>query len=275
MNNQEVRLQKYLARCGIASRRHCEQYIQDGRVSINDKLVTKLGTKVDPQNDIVKFDGLAIKPKLQDITIMLNKPAGYVSTMSDPQNRPCVANLVPVDECPSLFPIGRLDRLTCGLLLFSTDGELGQRLLHPKHEVDKCYEVIIDGRLDQNSSRYRKLCEGIEIQSGKTRPAKIDILEYMDFQKYLDFENEFFENCASSTDQACLPNEDKLINKTFTRLNIVIHEGKNRQIRRMFSSVGLEVLLLVRKNIGNLKLDKLEKGKWRKLSQEEIESIFA
>ena len=269
-----MRLQKYLSRCGIASRRSSEKLILEGRVSINDKVVTKMGTKVNLTSDVVKFDGKIIKPQKFDITLILNKPAGYVSTMHDPQDRPCLNSLVPIDKFPSLFPVGRLDRLTCGLLIFTTDGNLGQTLLHPKHEVSKEYLVVIDNKLNKCSDSYNKLCNGIEIISGKTSPAKLRIHKYFNFNEYLKYENEFFKNSATKNDQAALPKEKTLINRTFTLCSIEIHEGKNRQVRRMFEAVGFEVLLLKRIRIGNLKLDNLECGKWRKLNKEEIELML-
>ena len=269
-NNEDMRLQKFLARCGIASRRACEQLILDGKISINDKVVTKMGTKVDPNTDVVKYDGKIIKAKNDDFTIMLNKPAGYVSTMNDPQGRPCVASLIPLDAHPSLFPVGRLDRLTSGMLIFSTDGDLGQRLLHPKNEVTKKYSAVIDGQLKENSEAINTLRTGVEILGGKTAPAKVEIVETFHFDKYQELENEFFKNCASAKDQACLPNNKQLLNKKFSEVNIEIHEGKNRQVRRMFEAVGFCVLLLCRKSIGKLKLGSLECGKWAKLNDEEI-----
>ena len=274
MNNEELRLQKYLARCGIASRRASEKLIQEGKITVNDKVVTKMGAKVDPSCDVVKYDGKVIKPNENDITILLNKPVGYVSTMSDPQGRPCVADLVPVDEYPSIFPVGRLDRLTRGMLVFTTNGDLGQELLHPKNEVNKTYEVIIDGKLEEKDEAFTNLTSGVNIQSGKTAPSKLEIIEHFGFDKYLEFENEFFKVCAEKNDSAALPNENELINKTFTRLTIQIHEGKNRQVRRMFETQGLSVLLLTRISIGNLKLGSLDCGKWAKLEDEEVDLLL-
>lgn len=273
MNNQKIRLQKYLASCGIASRRNSEKLILDGRISVNGKVIDKMGHKIDPSVDLVKFDDKLVRPKKSNISLILNKPAGYVSTMHDPQGRACVADLVPTNKYPSLFPVGRLDRLTCGLLIFTTDGQLGQDILHPKNEVDKTYEVVIDGRLEQNSDEIKKLENGVLIKSGKTSKCKIEILEHFAFNKYLNFENEFFKNCASYKDRDSLPSAKELINNTFTRLNITIHEGKNRQIRRMFETIDKNVLLLTRKSLGNLKLNTLEVGKWRKLEEEEVEQI--
>lgn len=252
-----MRLQKYLARCGVASRRHSEKLISEGHVKVNGKIVTKLGTKV--EDDVVEVDGKVIT-FTEDITLVLNKPAGYVSTMSDPQGRHTVAELVPVDEYPSIFPVGRLDRMTTGLLVFTTVGELGQELLHPSHEIDKTYEVICLGKFDAKS----KLEEGVEILSGKTAPAKVDILETFDYSKYLEYENKFYENSCVD-----VPFDKKLLNQSFTRVHITIHEGKNRQVRRMFDAVGFPVLTLTRIKLGNLKLNNLETGKWAKLDSSE------
>lgn len=274
MNNNQVRLQKYLARCGVASRRASEKLMQEGRITVNNKPATKLGTKIDPSVDVVKFDGNKVELMSEDVCLILNKPAGYVCTMKDPQGRPCVADLVPVEQYPSLFPVGRLDRLTCGLLLFTTNGELGQNLLHPKYETNKVYEVVIDGKLLSDSKEFKQLESGVEIKSGMTSPASLKILEYFDFNKYLQLENSFFENCAKSTDRDSLPDEKELIDKTFTRLTICIHEGKNRQVRRMFEAVGFNVLLLTRKSIGNLKLSDLQCGKWAKLMPCEIDNLL-
>lgn len=274
MNNEELRLQKFLARCGIASRRASEKLILNGEISINGKIVTKMGTKINPDVDIVTYDGKIIKPKITKITIMLNKPAGYISTMNDPQNRPCVANLVPSKQYPSLFPVGRLDRLTQGLLIFSTDGQLGQNLLHPKNEIKKNYEVVIDGKLTPAMEEFKKLCTGVKILSGVTAPANIEILEHFKFDKYLAYEEKFFQGCAKLDDSKAMPKTKDLINNDFTKLNIQIHEGKNRQVRRMFEAVGFNVLLLTRKSIGKLKLDNLECGKWRKLKDEEIDLML-
>ncbi|MDO5328506.1 MAG: pseudouridine synthase [Coriobacteriia bacterium] len=257
------RLQKYLARCGVASRRRSEKLISGGHVTVNGNVVTKLGTKVDA-NDEVLVDGKSVSLSYDNITIILNKPAGYVSTMDDPQGRACVAELVPIDQYPSLFPVGRLDRLTTGLLLFTTDGELGNKLLHPSHEVNKTYEVVCLGDLKDTS----KLESGVVINSGKTAPAIVEIIDKFDYDKYLQLENEFYKNSACD-----VPFDKSLLDKKFTLVNITIHEGKNRQVRRMFEKVGHPVLLLKRISLDNLKLDNLELGKWRKLDQEEEESL--
>ena len=139
----QVRLQKFLARAGVASRRASEKLIEAGRISVNGQVVTELGTKVDPEADEVRLDGAPVRKAAEAVTLMLNKPAGYLTSMKDPQGRPCVAQLVPLDEFPALYPLGRLDYDTTGLLLFSTDGELGNAVLHPSHHVDKTYRALV------------------------------------------------------------------------------------------------------------------------------------
>ena len=140
-----MRLQKFLARAGAASRRGSENLMTAGRVRVNGEVVTELGSKVDPLCDVVEVDGVVVRLFDSSVTIMLNKPAGYLTTMSDPHGRPCVASLVPTDRFPGLFPVGRLDMDTTGLLLFSTDGELGNSLLHPRYHVDKTYHARVAG----------------------------------------------------------------------------------------------------------------------------------
>ncbi len=141
-----MRLQKFLARAGVASRRGSENLMTAGRITVNGEVVTELGSKVDPLVDQVAVDGVPVRLEGGPVTIMLHKPAGYVTTMSDPQGRPTVAELVPTDRFPGLFPIGRLDFDTTGLLLFSTDGEPGNGLLHPRHHVEKRYLALVNGK---------------------------------------------------------------------------------------------------------------------------------
>lgn len=260
-NHETERLQKFMSRCGVASRRASEKLISSGRVTVNGSVVTKLGTKISPSKDVILVDGKKVFARADDVTIVLNKPAGYISTMKDPQNRPCVASLVPVSKFPSLFPVGRLDRLTRGLLIFTTNGDLGQKLLHPSHEVDKTYIAVIKGKMDNSSRQANLLRSGVEIQGGQTRPADIKVLRTFDFNQYQIIENNFFENCASDYDRDSLPKTSDLINSVFTEVEVKIHEGKNRQVRRMFAAVGYEVLLLERYRIGKLQLSHLEPGK--------------
>ena len=230
-----MRLQKFLARAGVASRRGSENLMTAGRVSVNGEVVCELGSKVDPRKDEVAVDGKVISYPGLPVTLMLNKPAGYITTMSDPEGRPCVAALVPVHTYPGLYPLGRLDAETTGLLLFSTDGELGYRLLHPRYHVVKTYEVEVAGRPSAQS--LERLGEGIELDDGMTLPAAIEVLSLGD---------------------------------TCSRMNVSISEGRNRQIRRMFEAIGHPVVSLNRSAFGPLTLDGLKKGCWRLLTQEEL-----
>ena len=168
----QMRLQRFLARAGVASRRHAEGLIVAGRVTVNGA-VAALGAKVDPLVDAVAVDGEAVEAPAEAVTIMLHKPAGYVTTMDDPQGRPTVAELVPA--VPGLYPIGRLDADTTGLLLFSTDGDLGQGLLHPRTHVHKRYLALVEGRLAP--AEAEALRRGVELSDGMTAPAEAEVLQ--------------------------------------------------------------------------------------------------
>lgn len=170
----QVRLQKFLARAGVASRRACERIIEAGRVSVNGCVVTELGTKVDPSVDEVSLDGALVCQPNQAVTLMLNKPAGFLTSMKDPQGRPCVAELVPCDEIPGLYPLGRLDYDTTGLLLFSTDGELGNAVLHPSRHVDKTYHALVKGTPSEKA--LDRLRHGVELEDGMTQPAAVSLI---------------------------------------------------------------------------------------------------
>lgn len=237
-----MRLQKFLARAGAASRRGSEALMSAGRVTVNGRVVTELGSKVDPAVDTVAVDGKVVA--LSDVpkTIMLHKPAGYVTTMSDPHARRTVAELVPVDEYPGLFPIGRLDKDTTGLLLFSTDGELGNALLHPSHHVDKTYQALVRGRVGK--AAVERLESGVELEDGLTAPATV--------------------RRAPSR---------KSDPPSTSRLEITIHEGRKRQVRRMCEAVGHEVVRLHRASFGPLSLGSLEPGSWRELTAEELAQL--
>ena len=167
----QVRLQKFLARAGVASRRASEKLIEAGRISVNGQVVTELGTKVDPEADEVRLDGAPVRKAAEAVTLMLNKPAGYLTSMKDPQGRPCVAQLVPLDEFPALYPLGRLDYDTTGLLLFSTDGELGNAVLHPSHHVDKTYRALVKGK--PSEAALDRLRSGVVLDDGPTQPAEV------------------------------------------------------------------------------------------------------
>lgn len=232
-----MRLQKFLARAGVASRRKCEELISQGRVSVNGRVVTELGTKVRPGCDDVSFDGAEVRLPCDSVTIMLNKPAGYLTAMSDGRGGSVVAQLVPVDKHPGLFPVGRLDRDTTGLLLFTTDGELGNLLLHPSHNVEKRYVADIKGVLGEEE---RLMLEGgVVLDDGMTAPANCEVL-------------------------SVLPDGSR------STVALTIHEGRKRQVRRMLSAVGHEVVTLHRESIGSLTLGDLAPGEWRELSPEEV-----
>jgi 23S rRNA pseudouridine2605 synthase len=232
----EIRLQKYLAEAGVASRRKSEELIQAGRVEVNGIKTVELGIKVS-ESDIIKVDGKEVKPEDKKVYIMLNKPAGYVTTSKDQFSRKTVMDLIQgVNE--RIYPVGRLDYETSGLLLLTNDGDLAYKLTHPKHEAEKVYHVKIAGFLDElDIERFKK---GIKIDDYVTSPAKLRILEKL---------------------------------KNDTVVEITIHEGKNRQVRRMFEAVGYTVLKLKRVSTGPLKLEGLEEGSWRHLNEKEIKAL--
>ncbi len=233
----EMRLQKFLARAGVASRRKCEEIIAQGRVEVNGRVVAELGSKVDPSSDVVALDGVEVRLPGESVTIMLNKPAGYLTAMSDERGGSVVAELVPVDDHPGLFPVGRLDRDTTGLLLFTTDGELGNLLLHPSHNVEKRYVADVAGVLSEGERRM--LEDGVMLDDGMTAPARCEVL-------------------------SVLPDGSR------STVALTIHEGRKRQVRRMLSAVGHEVVALHRESIGALTLGSLAPGEWRELSPEEV-----
>jgi len=233
-----MRLQKFLARCGVASRRASEKLIASGRVSVNGVVVTGLAERIDPAVDLVEVDGRAVSRDDSFVYIMLNKPAGYITSMGDPFDRPTVSDLVP-DDFAGLFPVGRLDKETTGALLFTNNGELGFRLLHPKYHVQKVYEVRV--KYPVTDDQVRKLTEGIELDDGLTLPAKTVLLD-----------------------------EEK--DKTLVHLTIT--EGRKRQLRRMFAAISNPVLLLHRVSFGPMSLGDLASGHWRHLTDAEIESLL-
>lgn len=231
------RLQKFLARAGVASRRACEELIRAGRVQVNGKTVTKLGTRIDPQRDRVDVDGRKVEPPASLVTIMLNKPAGYVTTCSDEHGRPTVLDLVPENLGP-LHPVGRLDMDTEGLLLLTNDGELTYRLTHPKFKVEKEYVAEVEGV--PSESALRRLREGVEIDGDRTAPAQVKL---------------------------------EKVSRRAAVLRLRIHEGRKRQVKRMLSAVGHPVRRLRRVQIGPIKLGALPLGDTRPLSREEVDSL--
>jgi cytidylate kinase len=226
------RLHKFLARAGVASRRKCEELIAAGRVSVNGEIVTTQGTKVDPQVDRIEVDGKPITVPLHHRYMLLHKPAGYVSTVHDPQGRPTVLDLVRHEQ--RLYPVGRLDMDSEGLLLLTDDGELAQRLTHPSYEHEKEYHVWLEGRPTARS--LQRLREGIELEDGFTWPADVSVLRQEGSGTWVRF---------------------------------VIHEGRKRQLRRMCEEVGHPVRRLIRVRMGPLTLGSLEVGHSRPLTEEE------
>ena len=229
-----MRLQKFLADCGIASRRKSEELILIGLVTVNGKVITELGTKVEPGEDVVCFKGKTIKPANNKIYIMLNKPAGCVSTCNDEKGRATILDYVK-DIKERLYPVGRLDFNTEGLLILTNDGDLTNKLTHPSRGVQKKYLAVIDS--DITDDELTKLEKGVNISGYTTAPAVFHLL--------------------SRT-------------KTRSEVLCVISEGKNRQIRRMFDAVNKNVLYLKRVAIGDLKLNNLKKGTYRHLTKDEI-----
>ena len=248
-----MRVQKFLARAGVASRRGSENLMTAGRVRVNGQVVTELGSKVDPLVDVVTVDGREVRLADGSVYLMLNKPAGYVTTMRDPGGRPCVASLVPTSTYPGLFPVGRLDRDTTGLLLFTTDGEAAQRLLHPSFEKDKHYVALVEGRLSRTA--IDRLERGITLDDGPCAPAKVERIE-----------------ADSSLANAVCP---KGVPKGCSLVGLTIHEGRKHQVKRMLSEVGHEVIALHRDTFGPLVLKDVKPGKWRQLTADERKRLLA
>lgn len=231
------RLQKYLAHAGIGSRRSCEELIVQGKVKVNGQVITTLGTKIDPHKDIVQINGKRVQKKDKKVYILLNKPAGYVTTSKDPQGRPTVLDLIK-ERDTRIYPVGRLDFETEGLLLLTNDGELAYRLTHPKYRVKKVYHVLVKGVPKEKS--LQQLRKGILLEDGMTQPAEVKVLKS--------------ENNS-------------------TLLELTIHEGKKRQVRRMCEAINHPVINLKRIKIGFLTLGSLPKGKYRELSVHEIRQL--
>ena len=232
---EETRLQKYLADAGIASRRKAEELILKGKIKVNNKVVTELGTKVISEKDKVEYEGKIVKLSKQKIYILLNKPIGYVTTAKDQFNRDSVLDLVKVKQ--RIVPVGRLDMYTSGALILTNDGDFVYKVTHPKHEIEKTYTVTVKGIVQKED--VEQLKNGVEIDNYKTRPAKVKILKTDD-------------------------------EKNQSRLEITIHEGKNRQIRKMCESIGYQVIALHRSKIAGIGVKDLPLGKWRYLTNDEI-----
>ncbi|SDY90187.1 pseudouridine synthase [Tindallia californiensis] len=229
-----MRLQKYLAQCGIGSRRICERYILNGDVSVNGVPVNELGCKIDPETDQVSYKGEVIKCSESKVYYMLNKPKAVVTTSKDQFNRLSVLDIVKVKE--RIYPVGRLDYNTTGLLVLTNDGELAQRLTHPRHDIEKVYRVLVQGNVTQEELNL--LRHGIVIDGKKTRKSKVTIVKYYS-------------------------------GKNRTLLEICIREGRNRQVRKMCQAAGHHVIYLERIAIGSLNLGNLKIGEYRMLTLEE------
>ncbi|MEN9939039.1 MAG: hypothetical protein RLZZ387_5618, partial [Chloroflexota bacterium] len=230
------RLQKVLASAGVASRRDCEVLIAEGRVSVNGKVVRVPGTRVDAEQDEITVDGQAIGAISPRTYVMLHKPTGVVSTTDDPQGRPTVVELVKVDA--RLFPVGRLDYDSEGLLLLTDDGELTQRLTHPSHHVEKEYRVLLDAAPSPDALRHWR--EGVELDGVRTAPAWVEV-------------------------------QERVPEGVWVR--VVLHEGRKRQIREVARLLGYEVLRLIRVREGPILLGDLSMGEWRALSEGEVEQL--
>lgn len=238
---EEERLQKYLANSGIASRRKAEEYILAGKVKVNGQIVTELGTKVNPDKDIIEFEGKRVNNDIKKVYVLLNKPIDYVTTVKDQFNRNTVVDLVK-NAGNNLLPVGRLDMYTSGALILTNDGDFIFHVTHPKHEVEKTYTVTIRGKVTNED--VENLRQGVIIdEEYKTKPAKVRIMK-------IDEE------------------------KNLSRLEIVIHEGKNRQVRKMCEAIGKKVIALHRSKIGNIDVKDLKIGQWRYLTKKEIEILM-
>lgn len=238
MEDDKVRLQKFLANSGVASRRKCEELILEGKISVNGKVIKELGTKIDPTVDKVEYCGKLIQNTERLVYILLNKPIGYVTTANDQFDRDTVLDLVKVKE--RVVPVGRLDMYTSGALILTNDGDFVYRVTHPKHEITKTYTVTVHGIITNEA--VERLRNGVEIDDYVTRPAKVKILK---------------------------ADEEKNI----SRLEITIHEGKNRQVRKMCEAVGSKVIALHRSKIGNIGVKDLKLGNWRYLSESELKQF--
>ncbi len=236
----EERLQKFLANQGVCSRRKAEEAILAGKVKVNGKVVNQLGTKINPEKDEIEFENKKINNNTKKVYILLNKPIGYVTTMKDQFERPTVMELIK-DVKEHVVPVGRLDMYTSGALILSNDGDFIFEVTHPKHEITKTYQVTLKGIITEGE--IENLQNGVDIGECITRPAKVRIMK-------IDKE------------------------KQISRIEIVIHEGKNRQVRRMCEGVGKKVLALHRSKIGLLSVKDLKLGEWRYLKLSEISSLL-
>jgi len=234
---ERMRINKYLARSGVASRRHADNLILQGRVKINGILVSQLGVQVQENKDVVEVDGKIVSPEKGSFYLMLNKPQGYLVSTRDPHHKRLVTSLLKGYK-GKVFPVGRLDYDSSGLLLFTNDGDLAFRLSHPRFKLKKTYDVVCEGKIDQKD--LTELEKGIELDDGKTSPARAVLINAGD---------------------------------EFSQVHITIHEGKKRQVRRMFEKVNHPVKSLKRISYGNLKLGNLSEGSFVQLKRGQLKKL--
>jgi 23S rRNA pseudouridine2605 synthase len=235
-HQQGVRLQKFLASAGLGSRRHCEEYILEGRVTVDGQPATDLGVRVDPVKQVIRVDGERLKPQRKRY-YLLNKPAGYVCTNSDPQGRPRAVDLVPQEEA-RLFTVGRLDENSRGLILVTNDGELAHRMAHPKFSISRQYEVQVAGK--PTAEIFKQLREGMHFEDGKFFVDRVRTIRSQGKSTFLEIE---------------------------------LHQGRNRELRRLLARAGHKVMSLERVTFGPLKLGRLALGKCRPLKAEELTEL--
>ena len=231
-----MRLQKYLAACGVSSRRHGEEMIRDGRVTVNGRLITQMGTQVE-ENDVVRVDGKVVKPETEKVYVLYHKPAGEITSAQDPEGRHTVMEHFE-DYRVRLYPVGRLDYDSEGLLLLTNDGDLMNRLIHPSFEIQKAYLTRVSNHVTDDE--IRMLRKGVMIDGRMTSPASVRLIRHSAF----------------STD-----------------LLITIHEGRNRQVRKMIAAIGHQVVSLKRVRFGPVELGDLPSGMWRRLTDDEIAKL--
>ena len=237
--DEGIRLQKALAQAGVASRRAAEQMVEQGRIEVNGKVVTEQGRRVDPHRDVIRVDGARIPPPRRHAYLVFNKPRGVVSTMSDPQGRPTLSDYLGRYEAEGLFHVGRLDTDTDGMILLTNDGDFAQRMMHPSYELTKTYVAEVEG--DLTEATLKKLAQGITLEDGPVKPDHI-----------------------------------KLGAKTPRRsmVTVVLHEGRNRIVRRMFAAVGHPVMTLSRTQIGPVRMGRLRPGELREVTRDELGALL-
>lgn len=233
-----MRLAKYLARQGVASRRKSEELIAEGRVSVNGNIIKEQGFKIDPLQDKVEVDGHMLQTA-DKVYLLLYKPAGYISSVSDPWGRPVVTDLIKEEKNRRIYPVGRLDLDTEGLLLMTNDGDFANIIIHPRYKMDKKYEALVQGKVTKDA--IKQLQKGILLEDGMTAPAGVHVLKH---------------------------SSDK------TLLEVIIHEGRKRQVRRMLEAVGHPVIHLKRTEVGFLTLKGLKDGEYRYLNSQEVKKLI-